>query len=72
MQGNRTKWRKLILELIPAIVLIALVVIDQITKLHVKGLAESTTWTKTVVIPNFFEFRFTMNSGAAFSFLANV
>lgn len=72
MQGNGAKWKKVILELIPVLLFAVLLTADQLTKVYVKNLAETTDWYETVVIPNFFEFTYVFNTGAAFSFLADV
>lgn len=72
MQSNGADKKKIVLAIVPILLLILLLLADQITKTHVKNLAESSSWVKTTVIAGFFEFRYVMNTGAAFSFLANV
>lgn len=52
------------------VLFIALVFVDQITKIAFKNLYFATGG-KTVVIEGFFYFTFTENSGSAFSFLAD-
>ncbi len=71
MQGIRADRRKLILNLIPACLLILLILVDQITKTYVKTLHESGAWNSTSVIDGFFYFTYTINTGAAWSFLSN-
>ncbi len=71
MQGIRADRRAITKSLIFLSVLVLLILLDQITKTVVKNLYENEGWRYTVVISNFFEFRYTFNTGAAFSFLAN-
>ena len=72
MQGNGAKWKKIVMEIIPVALFALLLVADQLTKLYVKDIFEKEGWIETVVIPKFFEFTYVFNTGAAFSFLANV
>ena len=72
MQGTRINGRNLIKYIIPLIVLFLLVLVDQLTKLYVKNLHELSQWQSTTVINGFFYFTYAFNSGAAFSFLADV
>ena len=71
MQGTRVDRRKRIIFEVVSIILIAtLIVVDQLTKRYF-----STTIEKgndIVIIENFFYFTFTINTGAAWSFLTNV
>ena len=53
---------------IPIVILISLVGIDRFTKVYFEQLYRNVG--EVVVIPNFFKFTFTINKGAAFSFLA--
>ena len=72
MQRNGVNVKKLILDILPSVMLVLLIVIDQVTKTYVLHLDENTNWEKTIVIPGFFEFDFIFNTGAAFGFLQNV
>ena len=73
MQGTWTDRRKLVLAIVLSVVSIGvLIFLDQLTKTHIKHLAEQTSWSGTTVIPNFFEIKYTVNTGAAWSFLAGV
>jgi signal peptidase II len=49
--------------------MVALTLLDQLTKLYFTSL-DASGWSKTVVIEGFFYFTHTINRGAAFSFLA--
>ena len=71
MQRIRVDRRIIIKNLIFLLVLVALILIDQITKTVVKNLYENSGWVYTSVISGFFEFRYAFNTGAAFSFLAD-
>jgi len=62
--------RKLVYEIIFPLLLIVLLLIDQITKTVAKSSFESG-WIRTTVINDFFYFYYTMNTGAAWSFLAD-
>ncbi len=70
MQGtgaNRIK--RLILECIPVLLMLLCIVADQVTKKH---FAEVCADKDITVIENFFYLTYTVNKGAAWSFLANV
>ena len=70
MQGtgaNRIK--RLILECIPVLLMLMCVVADQVTKRH---FAEVCAEKDITVIENFFYLTYTVNTGAAWSFLAGV
>ena len=64
------RWRRIVSLFLPLVVFLALVAIDQISKYYFKDLY--TKQGTTVVIEDFFAFTFTMNTGAAWSFLAGV
>jgi signal peptidase II len=71
MQGIRAnRWRRIILECIPVLVLILSIVFDQLTKVWCDNLYNEKGGA-TTVIENFFYLTFTVNTGAAFSFLAD-
>ena len=72
MLRNGANKRKIALELLPIVLLIFLLLLDQITKTCAKNLHDNADWMSTTVISNFFELRYVMNQGAAFSFLAGV
>ena len=55
---------------LPLVVLALLVLVDQLTKYYFKDLYLSSG--NTVVIKNFFTLTYTINTGAAWSFLAGV
>ena len=67
IRANR--WGRIILEIIPIAVLILSVVFDQLTKVWCDNLYEKNGG-QTTVIDNFFYLTYTINTGAAFSFLA--
>ncbi len=71
MQGIRTDRRKVILNILPLVLIILLVLLDQITKTHFKLLATTTNWKSDTIIKDFFYFNYETNSGAAWSFLAD-
>lgn len=71
MQRTRADRRTIILNVVFLCSLISLVIIDQIVKTVFKNLAENTSWTHTEIIGGFFYFRYTFNTGSAFSFLSN-
>ena len=71
MQGTRVNWRRIIFSIIiPIVVIFACIFIDQITKKAFKDLYNEVG--KTTIIPGFFYLTYTVNTGAAWSFLANV
>ncbi len=70
MQRTRSN-RRIILSILPFLILLILITADQLTKLYFRRLDASGTWTETTVIKDFFYFRYTVNSGAAWSFLAD-
>ena len=65
-----TRWGRIILEVIPILVLIVSIVFDQLTKVWCYNLYQKNNGTTTVV-DNFFYLTYTVNTGAAFSFLAD-
>ena len=71
MQRTRADGRRIVKEILFSVLLICLLLLDQITKTVAKSSFESG-WQKTTVIENFFYFQYTMNTGAAWSFLSNV
>ena len=71
MQGIRTDRRKIIFEIIPIVLIVVLILVDQITKTYFKNLYENNSWYSTSVIKDFFAFTYTKNTGAAWSFLAD-
>ncbi len=71
MQGIGTNGRrKLIYELIFPTLLVVLLLVDQITKTVAKS-SFHNGWRSTTVIDGFFYFYYTLNTGAAWSFLAD-
>lgn len=70
MQGTRAdRWKRIIKIALPLIVLCLCVLFDQLTKFHFKKTLSNGD--DIDVIPNFFYFTYTVNTGAAWSFLAN-
>lgn len=63
-------WKRIVFEIIPVIVLALTILFDQLSKsyFHALYLAQGTT----TVIDNFFYLTYTVNTGAAWSFLAGV
>lgn len=72
MQRTGTDRRALIWDILPVVLLVFFILLDQITKTCCKNLAENHEWSSTTVIEGFFYFYYTKNTGAAFSFLAGV
>ncbi len=71
MQGIRTnRWKRIIKIIIPILVLGLCILADQLTKFYFKNLIKKSG--NITVIPNFFYFTYTVNTGAAWSFLAGV
>ena len=71
MQRTRTNRRTIITNVIFLSSLIGLMLLDQILKTVFKNLYENTSWNETTIIQGFFSFKYTMNTGSAFSFLAD-
>ncbi len=71
MQRIRTDRRRLILDFLPLLVMVLLILVDQITKTYCKNLYENHGWETTTVIDGFFNFTYAVNTGAAWSFLAD-
>ena len=71
MQGIRAdRFKRIIVEIIPFLILIVCIVLDQVSKDFFHNL-----WVKkgsTTVVKNFFYLTYTVNTGAAWSFLADV
>lgn len=65
------RFKRIIHFAIPVLVFLSLIAIDQITKYYFKNLYE-TSGKSTVVIEDFFTLTYVINTGAAWSFLANV
>ena len=63
-------WKRLIIEAIPILLMVLTVLIDQLTKVYFRNLAE--TQGDIWVIDGFFYLTYVVNTGAAWSFLANV
>ena len=70
MQRTGLDRRKIILEIVPILVMLVIILADQITKTYCKNLYENNGWRVTTVIDGFFDFTYTVNTGAAWSFLA--
>jgi len=64
-------WKRVIKILIPVLVCIISVVLDQVSKVFFKNLFFENKG-ETVIIPNFFYFTYTVNTGAAWGFLSEV
>lgn len=71
MQRTRANRRTIITNVIFLSSLIALLLLDQILKTVFKNLYENTSWNETTIIQGFFSFKYTMNTGSAFSFLSD-
>lgn len=70
MQGTRAiRWRRVIIELIPLTVIVLSIVIDQWSKYFFANMYMQNNGN-TEVIKDFFYLTYTINTGAAFSFLA--
>lgn len=71
MQRTGTyRWRRIISYLFPFVLLVVFVLVDQFTKYYFKNLWQSNG--NTVVIKDFFVLTYTINTGAAWSFLSGV
>ena len=71
MQGIRANGRRVKFNTWHLILALFLVFVDQLTKVIFRNLALNHNWSSTCIIPNFFYFDYTFNTGAAFSFLSN-
>ena len=67
--ARRKRLIKYINLAVAIVLVVALVVLDQLTKKHFKALCEQVG--TITVIENFFFFKYTFNTGAAWSFLAD-
>ncbi len=68
MQGARAnRWKRIILDILPLLIIGLGIVVDQITKKHFQNLEGTVT-----VIKDFFYFSLVYNDGAAWSFLSGV
>ena len=63
-------WKRIVFEIVPVIVLAVLIVLDQLSKIYFHKLWKDNG--DTTVINNFFYLTYTVNTGAAWSFLADV
>ncbi len=71
MQGTRANgWKRIITVAIPLIVFVFTILLDQFSKVYFKDLYLKNG--ETVIIPNFFYFTYTVNTGAAWGFLGEV
>ena len=71
MQGIRAnRWKRIILELIPILIFALLIILDQMSKNFYKELYLKNG--QTTVIDGFFYLTYTVNTGAAWSFLSEV
>ena len=71
MQRVRANRRTIITNVIFLSSLILMLLLDQILKTVFKNLSENTIWLQTPIIEGFFSFKYTLNKGSAFSFLAD-
>ena len=71
MQGTRPTRRRIVFEIVSVVILLLLIFADQIIKIYVKDLFDNTSWRSTTVIEGFFSIKYSFNTGAAFSFLAD-
>lgn len=73
MQGVGTYGRREFVKkrILPLIILLSFIILDQVLKTVCKNLYENHGWLQTRVIDGFFYFRYTMNTGASYGFLAN-
>ncbi len=69
MQGTRPDRRRIIIEISFALLLLALIAVDQITKYHFSHTLN--LGDVKPVINDFFYFSYTINTGAAWSFLSD-
>ncbi len=69
MQGARSNRRRIIIEISLVLLLLALIAVDQITKYHFSHTIDFGDVKP--VIKDFFYFSYTINTGAAWSFLAD-
>ncbi len=70
MQGTRLdRFKRIIKILLPIFVIGLCILFDQLTKLYFRN--NYSLGEKRFIIPNFFYFSYTINTGAAWSFLAN-
>ena len=70
MQGIRANRRRIIIEIAFIVLLLALIAVDQLTKYHFSHTLDM--YEVQPVINDFFYFSYTINTGAAWSFLADV
>ena len=71
MQGiGVNRRRRIIIEIVFALLILALIAIDQITKYHFSHTLK--LYEDKPIIDGFFYFSYTINTGAAWSFLADV
>ena len=63
-------WKRIIIEAIPLVLLGVLILVDQLTKFYFAELIKSQG--DILIIPGFFYLTYVVNTGAAWSFLADV